>query len=370
MSDRLDDNPPREPSAANPPQDSLLWRLLADDELDAAGRAALGHAMAGNPELARAAREHVAFEQRLREAVSKSMGSQRAPEAVRDAIAQMLASAPSLTQTETETETDAGQGSLTLTHAEGSLNGSSRSGGRVPTSLRAASKPRAHVLRRVVASPWRSPHRANVLAVAAVLALISGAVLFGIYGRTIDDVPPAQSPVASDIVGNAAEFADKEHSNCAGDQREMQRRIQFRSAEEAASGLTDLLGAPVHVYDLSSLGYEFIGAGTAGMPFDKQHSGRLMYRKKLDGKPDPMVSIFMSPARGPARGMASDMKPREWRKAPNSRCQRRVMYSTDRKLVYFLVCDDSDLDRVRELITLAQATEPAAQEAPGDAPKP
>jgi hypothetical protein len=60
----------------------------------------------------------------------------------------------------------------------------------------------------------------------------------------------------------------------------------------------------------------------------------------------------MAPTTGCCKKMCSKLRAREWQNASEStRCTHRVLYSTDRKLIYFLVCcDENDLEPVARLI--------------------
>jgi anti-sigma factor RsiW len=309
-----------------------LLRLEADGEISDAQRASLESMLATNELLATTCRRHIAAEQRLRSAVARVAGSTTSPVAVRSAVLQAV--------------TEAARAPAPPAPPVQVLARIDRSG------VTAASQTGSWWSR-----PFAAPHRANFAAVAAVLALITGAVLFGIFGRTIDDVP---APVvsASDVVSRAAEYADGEHGECTVDVERLHNRAAYASAADAEALLTEALGTPVRVFDLSARGYEFIGAGRCAVPLEKQPSGHLIYRKSINGQPGPMVSIFVAPARGCCKGICSGMRPREWMSAlaASSSCRHKVLYSTDGALVYFLVCcDDGDVEAVAQTISRAQA---------------
>jgi hypothetical protein len=197
---------------------------------------------------------------------------------------------------------------------------------------------------------FASPQRANFVAVAAVLAMIAGAVLFGIFGRSIDDVPVQRV----DVVGNAATYVDGEHTQCTTSPEYISKEATWPTAQEAVLGLTALLGVPTQVFDLSSLGYKFLGAGPCQVPLESEPSGHLIYRKMIDGRPGPMVSVFVAPVRGCCKGICSGLAPRQWVAAAAASCKRRVLYSTDGRLVFFLVCcDEGDLPAVAQAISQA-----------------
>jgi hypothetical protein len=268
-------------------------------------------------------------ERNLQHAIGRVMGSVHAPQSLRAQIQLTLANTPS--------------------NAANAVSQESPVAGRIES---------AGAFRAVrTRSAWRlfdAPQRANILAVAAVLALIVGAVLFGIYGRSIDDVP-AQRPV--DVVGNVAVFADTEHTECTTDKEHVQQESTWRTLAETEVGMTELLATRVRAFNLADLGYEFVGAGRCDAPLDKQPSGHMIYRKIVNGVPGPMVSIFVAPVRGCCKSVCANLLPGEWQAAKAASCKRRVLYSTDGKLLYFLVCcDERDLAGVGRAITAAQAS--------------
>ena len=64
-----------------------------------------------------------------------------------------------------------------------------------------------------------------------------------------------------------------------------------------------------------------------------------------------MVSIFISPNRGQCG--AACRGPKKWSAAEGgSKCKHKVLYSSDRRVVYFLVCcNERDLDAVAQKIS-------------------
>lgn len=312
--------------SANSQPDRLLdaqtLRLLADGELSAADQARVNAVLAGGDA---DPRRRLQNEKGLREAVARNMSAVNVPADLHARIARTLM--------ETPVESGADESVI----------------GRIDRHGATAKRHSRSWLMRA----FTSQQRASYAAVAAVLALIAGAVLFGIYGRTIDDVPVQRGV---DVVGNVAQYIDKEHGECTTSLEHIQKQSTFHTLSDAEVGLTEALGAPVQAFDLSALGYDFVGAGQCEVPLDEQPSGHLMYRKTVNGRPGPMVSVFIAPVRGCCKGICSGMQPGDWAAAKAS-CKRRVLYSTDGKLVYFLVCcDDRDLPAVGRAITLAQAS--------------
>lgn len=193
--------------------------------------------------------------------------------------------------------------------------------------------------------------RANLLAIAATLAMVAGAVLFGIFGRPIDDV--ASTP--SDLVADAATFADQAHGLCAGAQDVMDK-VPDRDPVLARADLSKLLNAPVTIFDLTSAGYEFVGAGCpCGMPVPAP-AAHLVYKKtNYPASDKPMVSVFIVPNEGGCRGrLCYGLEAGQWCVVEGmTRSFHKVLRATDGRLVYFLVCcDERDIDAVKDLIAI------------------
>jgi hypothetical protein len=212
--------------------------------------------------------------------------------------------------------------------------------------------------------------RTNIFAIAATLALIGGAVLFGIFGNTIDDIPI--QPAAVDLVAEVATVAGNEHDQFATDSELLQSQNAYRSVSMAEDELSKSLGSPVHIADLSSLGYEFCGAGPCILPIDAD-SGHLVYRKRVpEGERSPMVSVFVFPNKRKCGTKICDSQPcLEWivAKEPCSKCRHRVLRNSDGNLVYLLVCCvDKDLKPVANVVAsslAAQAPNPTNPANPG-----
>lgn len=197
---------------------------------------------------------------------------------------------------------------------------------------------------------FEDPRRGNIFAIAASLALVAGAMLYGIFGRSIDDVTPANP---SDVFAKAALFAEAEHGQCAGDKQTLSRKSQFTNIIEAEKVLSNWVASPVKMANLSDLGYEFVGAGQCNLPTTAK-SGHIMYRKSGGQTgPSPMVSVFIFPNRGQCGGkLCQGMDCHQWYDCANGKCTHRVLRATDGRLVYLLVCCvDGDIDEVAKAIT-------------------
>lgn len=209
----------------------------------------------------------------------------------------------------------------------------------------------------VLARIFTNPQRANFFAVAATLALVAGAVLFGIFGRTIDDF---NVPTTSDLVSEAAVFADREHGECAGDFRDLMSKLDETDPNAARGYLANALGTAAPVFDLDKIGYRLVGVGRCDMPVPAR-SAHLVYRKDVPaGRQAPMLSVFVVRDEGGCGGkLCQGMARGEWFGvgSGDSRCVHKILRGTDGRLVYFLVCcDDRDLSTVTEQIQLASST--------------
>ena len=289
-------------------------RQYCDGELSPAQAQQLQSFMQQNPQERERIEAQIEFEQGLRSRVEDILGQVKAPSALRERI--RTAMAADAENPDVLARIDRGTAKARLSRVK---------------SLRT--------------------DRMNIFAVAATLALIAGAVLYGIFGRTIDEVP-VQRPV--DLVSELAEYAGHEHDECTASNDCLSQHARFSAAERAEALLTDWLSAPVQVADLQPLGYDFLGAGPCQMPVDV-HSGHLVYRKRMpDGARSPMVSVFVFPNMRPCGTKVCEGGGcGEWEVVADegSRCRHKVMRSTDGKLVYLLVCcNGRDLGPVAEQI--------------------
>ena len=197
------------------------------------------------------------------------------------------------------------------------------------------------------------PRRANIFAVAATLMIVAGAVLFGIFGRPIDDIGPVPE---TDVITDSAQFVAGEHNRCVTDETRRDQKISITDPVAAYLFIAKHLDTvPVPVIDLSDIGYEFVGAGTCRVP-SAERSAHVMYRKKqsADGMAQ-MVSLFMVPDSGQFRfnGSYGD-RPGEWVTCDGDQSSdRRVLITTDGRITYFLCCcDEEDLERIARAISL------------------
>jgi anti-sigma factor RsiW len=140
---------------------------------------------------------------------------------------------------------------------------------------------------------WRGPNRANVFAVAACLALVAGAVLFGILGQPIDSMRVSG---AADATMEAAAAVAGEHVVMTTSGLEAAaEKARFRTPDEARRGLASQLGAASDIFDLRELGYEFVAGDHCAVPHCEQGC-HLVYRR-VRGAPG-IVSLHIVPDQG------------------------------------------------------------------------
>ena len=198
-----------------------------------------------------------------------------------------------------------------------------------------------------VRRPWYAgPQRINLLAVAAVVTLITSVVLFSIFSPQIDDSP---RPTVSDFVCLIGEFTTHVHGLCADDPTIMAMKSAWPTFSDAELNLARHLGAEaVTVVDLGAVGYEFLGAGKCHVPGTdpagrEVPSGHAVYRRRgaAENRPESMVSVFMAPNVGQFSGHVEEFEPGQWYEivcgVPEGQSVHRL---TDGSLIYVLVCGD------------------------------
>lgn len=221
----------------------------------------------------------------------------------------------------------------------------------------AVPKPALPVRKQVTAAGYKrqglfaNPYRANVLAVAATLLLITGAVLWGIFGRTIDDVA---TPSERDVLADLAMFVDEEHVRLAHSDR-LHDWLQYATFVDAQQQLSQWLGVPIGMFDLTDLGYSFAAGGTCNLPASTP-AGHLMYRKEMtNGERQPMVSLFVAPKRGGCSKISDSLDP-AWKAIDPlaTGCKKTILCASDGEVVYLLVCcENSDVQAVSGSIAAA-----------------
>ena len=281
-------------------------RAYCDGELPAADLAAFERHLAEDAAL----RNAVASERALRERVGAIMEQATAPDALRDRVRSALATAPD--------------------EADGDAADAPAPAGRI--------------------APAAQPPRMSVLAIAASLVLIAGAVLFGIFGPQIGTIPGKS--VVEQEVRAVAVFTSQEHGRCAGDDGARSEKAAWTDPLEAKRELERHLGAPVALPDLSDLGYAFVGAGRCMVP-GSERSGHMIYARTSSEAGPAMASLFVVPNEG-----QFDTTP--WREGSRwhvlddrKACDHDVLCLMTEDLVWILVaCDPDDLPPIAVRVAL------------------
>jgi anti-sigma factor RsiW len=293
-------------------------RQYVDGELDPDEGAALLNRIEGDAELQARTR----FEETLRENVSRAMlgDAERAPESLASQIRGALVQAE--VEPEVAGRLDPSQASLKAAGADESAREDAR-------------------------RPWfAGPQRANFLAVAAVLTLITSVVLFSIFSPQIDD---RAAPAVGDLVCEITQFTLHVHGLCADNPEIAAMKSAWPTFAEAERKLAEHLDvAAATVVDLAALGYQFTGAGKCRVP-GKDTSGRdipsghAVYKKfGTDGKnAADLVSVFMAPNVGQFADSVAEFPPDQWLEFGCIDGGGEGVYGrTDGRLIYILVCGD------------------------------
>jgi len=231
----------------------------------------------------------------------------------------------------------------------------------IPADLKARVKSamaRADVLRptaRERVSHWfRGPSRASWLAVAASIAVVAGAILFGIYGRPIDHQPGTGVVEAPGVPPEFLAAVAREHFSCTVELKQKRNPCKYRDRAGAETCFCERFApSRVHLVDLSvTAGYEFRGADRVELVGGGTAIRQFYERMPSRSPSKAMASIFIM--RGPEEIAAElpDIALGEWRRFedPLSRCE--LMASTDGLFVYLLCCcDERDLDLVSRVVT-------------------
>lgn len=279
--------------------DANLIRRVLDGEATAEERRALDAAT----ETDAALRDRIASEERLRERVHAIMGSAAAPASLHDAI----------------------------------RAGWNDAAGSAPAANESLSFTAAQEEQRQRQALRQGGPRLNLLALAASIAIILGAVGIGIFGTPL-------FTGSSDVVTPIADiksYIANEHVRCASDGDVLKQKAKYRDPVVVERELTLLLGEPVRVIDLSSAGFRFIGGGPCHVPPAGSPSGHLLYQAG-NGR---MVSVFVEPyqdgvAIQPGR-VVTDVK---------VGLSGASAIWTDESLIYMVVvCNSTDLDAVTRL---------------------
>ncbi len=184
------------------------------------------------------------------------------------------------------------------------------------------------------------PRHANVFAVAAVLALVAGVVLFGIFGPQIDT-----GPQSAGLVPRVASHVAKEHLQTVANPAMIPSKTPWARAR-ADEQFSDYLRRRAEVPLLGAIGYELVGGGPCHLP-DCDLACHLLYQRMADasavrGRAMVSLHVAIDPNRGAGR-------PDDFPDMPlgGTRIEKRagrpndVFMWSDGSFVYFLVCCDS-----------------------------
>ena len=197
-----------------------------------------------------------------------------------------------------------------------------------------------------------NPIRANIFAVAASLALVAGAILFGLLVPQIDNWGRRDSVPVSQM--EAPAWFSKQHCTSAAMGGRMVAGIKpFTTIETAQSGLSTMLGRPVTVFDLGEVGYELEWAAPCKVcEEDERITGRMMYKRCVEGLPTVYASVFIVPVE---YGIGADANAQEWETAATlEECRTKVVRHRADGFVYYLTaCDPRDFQLLEvELLRL------------------
>lgn len=199
------------------------------------------------------------------------------------------------------------------------------------------------------------PRRANLLAVAAVLALITGAVLLGIFGPRIDDQPGGSAvPSPAEQVDR---FVAEEHDRCASGRALDVSVDSFAAGQDFARRI---VGRDVGIADLTQFGFEFRGVRQCELP-GTPNAAHIMYvRRRSEGYP-ALLSIFAAPDDGQFDSDLAETEPGQVESTPRGpNCSHEVFRATDDQVIYFFVCCDD--------VALSEIVEDVADQVTGAAP--
>lgn len=292
--------------------DATMIRQYADGELTPNQRLEIERALEQTPELRRA----LAFEKELKTRVTTVMrNTSPAPLALRQQIVSALREEPE------------------TANADAILANIS------PDPTKDAS---------MVSSRQRFT-RPNFFAVAASLALVAGAILFGIYGPPIDQWHGGNTAGIAPIT-EISEFVTRAHDQAQFSQS-WGETVGGGTCQESCNKISKQLGCQKKILsiDLSELGYQYRTDRMIDVPHYKK-SAQLVFYRNEPGRSKAMCSVFI----GYNRMIESEkvVEPGNWTKMPlNDSCTHAVYLSSDGSIDYLLVCcDPADMDRVAEAI--------------------
>lgn len=292
-------------------------------------RAADGEFSPGEPAVDASAESAVRFEQELRSAVGRVMGEMQAPAGLADQVRVAMAAAPVSDAIHLD---DARDGLLEVAPA-------------VPLTSAPADTSAVTTGDRMNFLRWlESPRRANAAAVAAVLALVIGAIGFGVVMPSITQWGQA---TPERFVERAATFAANEHGRCTGDSARVRKFTEFTEMADAQAFLARHLNRPasgIRIPDLVDRGYAFVGVSACHVPGGLP-SVHAVWRsiEPNDAGQFQMVSGFVTLDRDQFElrdAAAADVRVGGISLPDGSTCSRTVRVIRDGGLAFLIVCCD------------------------------
>ncbi len=188
-----------------------------------------------------------------------------------------------------------------------------------------------------------APRRASLFYIAASLAVVAGAVAFGILGPRIDSV--GRFPVPQ-FRAETAVFASEEHNRSASMVLSSSRPEEKSDRETTAQQLIRAgLDPALASMDLSQAGYRVYGLCDCQLP-SAGRSSHLLFRRIDPLRSPAMASLFIFQD----QEMTDSMPVGQWIVCDGgSRCSHLVLRMTDGRQIYLLVCcDERDLESVAQ----------------------
>jgi hypothetical protein len=201
-------------------------------------------------------------------------------------------------------------------------------------------------------------------AAAAVILLVTGAVLVGIFGTPLDQRGLMGSEQGESLVNETVEFVTKEHRRCAMNEGVLLQKAEWRDRSRAQHELARYLGVQnVVLPDLSAKGYTFIGAGRCHVP-GGDYSGHALYRRNVPGQAPAVLSLFLVPEASAHALVVDDMphlQDGEWKafhttssdgpeddgRPHAAHAIKTVPFSSDGAVLYLMTCcDGRDLEQM------------------------
>ena len=143
---------------------------------------------------------------------------------------------------------------------------------------------------KAVVGAIRPSSRISYFAVAACLALVAGAVLFGIFGKPLFTQSLTANQVDLQELSRTTAVAEKRHFQCKIGSSEHESYHMVTDASEIHATLDPHLGATVPLVNLTALGYTFDGAGPCILPPSGTTTCHLVYQST---RSNSLVSLFV-----------------------------------------------------------------------------